>query len=265
MKAYDFEFDGVRLSDFGFMICKFDSGGIDTVSIGNEISFNTIPTLNGTKHELVNSSYDDCLSFTLQICKNQCDDNQDIEVTVDETRNIMRWLNRNGFYKFKIIDNDFAGIYLECSFNVSKVEVDGKTIGFELEAFTNRPFALQEDVTMTFDNAKPNVVRSFFSKSDQDGFLYPDMKIEIKQDGDLTIHSITENRDMVIRNCKSSEVITINYPVIKSSLPSHKIANDFNWVFYRVSTTFKDSNNEFTASLPCSITLTYSPIAKVGI
>lgn len=265
MKAYDFEFDGVRLSDIGFIICKFDSGGIDTVSIGNEISFNTIPTLNGMKHELVNSSYEDCLSFTLQICKRQCGRNQDMEVTVDEMRNVMRWLNRNGFHKFKIIDDEFTGIYLECSFNVSKIEVDGTIVGFELEAFTNRPFALQENVTITFDNSKPNVVRSFFSRSDQEGSLYPDMKIEIKQDGDLTIHSITEDRDTVIRNCKSGEVITIEYPVIKSSLQSHKIQNDFNWVFYRVATTFKDSKNEFTSSLPCSITLTYYPIAKMGI
>lgn len=265
MKAYDFSYNGVRLSDLGYMICRFDSGGIDTVSVGSEISFNTIPTLNGIKHELTSSSYEDCLSFTLQICKNQCDRNDDLEISVDEFRDLMRWLNQKNFYKFRIINDEYTGIYFEASFNVSKVEADGKIIGLELEAVTNRPFAVQDPVIMKFDNSTPNVVRSFNSVSDESGFIYPDMKIEIKQDGDLTINSITEGRNTVIKGCKAGEIITIDHPVIKSSDAKHKVQNDFNWVFYRVSTTFKDTKNKFTASLPCIITMTYSPIAKVGL
>lgn len=268
MKAYDFSYNGVRLSDIGYTICKFDGGGVETVSNGSEITFNTIPSLNGQVYHLTSSSYEDCITATLQICKNQCD-GHGMEISIQETRDIMKWLNSKTFQKLRFIDYDgeFTGIYFMASFNVSRIEVDGRIMGFELEVFTDRPHALQDPVTISIDNPKPNVVKSFFSKSDEAGFVYPNMKIEIKQDGDLTIRSITEDRTTVIKDCKNGEVITIDYPMIKSSSPSHNktIMNNFNWVFYRVSTTFKDSKNEFTASLPCSIALTYSPIAKVGI
>lgn len=265
MKAMDFEYDGLRLSDFGYMLCNFDGGGMDTIEMGSTISFNTIPTLGGVKHELTSAAYEDCLTATLQICKNQCDGNQDLEMSVDDIRNLMRWLNRKNFHKFKLIDTDYASIYFEASFNVSKIEMDGKVYGLELEMTTNMPFAMQEPVIIKINNDKPGVVRKFSSNSDEDGFIYANMKIEIKQDGDLIIDGITENRTTVIKNCKDGEVITIDYPIIKSSLDSHKIQNDFNWVFFRVNTTFKDMDNEFAASLPCVITIIYSPIAKVGI
>lgn len=69
MKAYDFEYDGVKLSDIGFIICKFDSSDVDTIDNGSQITFNIVPTLNGMKHELTSSTYEDCLNTTFQICK----------------------------------------------------------------------------------------------------------------------------------------------------------------------------------------------------
>lgn len=264
MKCYDFYYDGVCLRDKGFMICSFDSGGSDTISNGSEITFNQVSVLNGAKQELTSVQYDDCITATIQICKNMCN-GDNLEVSVEEQRDIMRWLNRKGFHKFKLIDDEYAGIYFEASFNVSKVEIGGKVCGFELEMKTNRPWALQEPVEIVINNDVPNKVRAFYNKSDEEGYIYPDMEIAIDGDGNLDIYSITEDRHMIINNCKSGEVITINYPIIQTSLNSHKIQNDFNWVFYRVSTSFKDKENEFTASLPCSIRIKYSPVAKISI
>lgn len=265
MKSFDFEYDGIRLSDQGLMLCSFDSGGIETIENGAAITFNQVATLNGDKHETTSAVFEDCLTATLQICKSLCDGGS-MEISLEELRDIMRWLNRKGFHKFKLLDDEYSGIYFEASFNVSKIEIDGRLYGLELEVITNRPFALQEPITMVIDNDKPNIVRTFLSKSDQEGFIYPDnMEITIKQDGDLIINGITENRVMSIRNCKQGEVIKIDYPIITSSLPSHKIQNDFNWIFFRVTTSFRNKSNEFTVSLPCTIKLTYTPIAKVGI
>lgn len=264
MKCYDFWYDNLKLSDFGFMICSFDSGGTDTISNGSEITFNQVSVLNGAKQELTSVQYDNCITATIQICKNLCNDNN-FEVSVEEMRNIMTWLNRKGFHKFKLIDDEYVGIYFESSFNVSKVEIGGKICGFELEMTTNRPWALQEPVEIVINNDIANKICSFYSKSDEEGYVYPDMEIAIASDGNLDIYSVTEDRHMVINNCKSGEVITIDYPIIQTSLNSHKIQNDFNWVFYRVSTSFKNKENEFTASLPCSIKIKYSPIVKIGI
>lgn len=265
MKSYDFEFDGVRLSDKGYIICNFDSSGIETISNGSEITFNTVSTMNGAKHERTSSEYEDCLEATFQICKHPCMFDDVKEITLEDMRDIMRWLNRKGFHKFKLLDDEYSSIYFEASFNVSKIEVNGVIYGFELEMHTNRPFALQEDVVFTINNPEPNEVKSFFSKSDEEGCIYPNMEITIYADGDLEIYSITEDRTMSVANCKAGEVISIDYPIISSSLSSHKIQNDFNWIFFRVSTSFKDRTNEFTASLPCSINIKYSPIVKVGI
>ena len=286
MKAFDFEYDNIRLSDKGFMLCRFDSGGMETVSNGSEISFNTVPTINGQKHQLTSSEYGNCLTTTLQICKNLCDD-YNMEISVEDMRDIMRWLNRKEYHKFKIIDDEYSGFYINASFNVSKIEINGAVCGFELELFSDTPFMLQEPVIVNIDVKESDLteqcimangtimsntcIRKFYSKSDEEGYIYPDMVIKI-DDGvigkpTLEIYNITEDRLMRIANCEAGEEITINYPMISSSLQSHSntIMNDFNWRFFRVSSSFRNRENKVAISLPCSIKLTYSPIVKVGI
>lgn len=264
MKAYDFEFDGLRLSDKGFVICKFDSSGVETVTNGSTITFNTVSTMRGVKHELTSVEYADCLTATFQICKNLCLDKNE-EVSLEDARDIMRWLNRKGFHKFKLLESEYTGIYFEASFNVSKIEVGGRLCGFELEMFTNRPFAIHEPATVFIKNEVANEIKSVYSKSDDEGYVYPNMEITIVESGDLEIYSIREDRTMVIRNCVAGEVITVNYPIISSSLSSHKIQNDFNWRFFRIASSFKNRLNEIKISIPCTIKMTYSPVVKVGI
>ena len=99
----------------------------------------------------------------------------------------------------------------------------------------------------------------------EEGFIYPAMEIKVNKDGNLKIHNSVENREMYIKNCVAGEVITLDYPVIKSSVSSHNIQNDFNWNFFRVANTYENSRNDLTISLPCSIKIKYSPIVKVGL
>lgn len=266
MKAYDFEFDGVRLSDKNFMLCKFDSGGIDTISNGSEITFNTVSTLGGARHELTSVEYGDYLTATFSICSNYCDGGGEV-ISLEDERDIMRWLNRKGFHKFRLIDDEYSGIYFESSFNVSRVEIDGRLIGFELEMVTNRPFAIADPVTIKFD-AEAGYTRDIYNKSDDEGSIYPNMVLIIKEAGNLEIYNAFEDRKTMIKNCEVGEVITIDYPIISSSLGDKRktrIQNDFNWIFFRLASTFKNKKNEVAFSLPCTVELTYSPIVKVGI
>ena len=69
---------------------------------------------------------------------------------------------------------------------------------------------------------------------------------------------------MIIRNCVNGERITLDYPIIKTTWTSHKIQNDFNWTFFRICNTFRTGRNDLSFSLPCDMTVTYSPIIKVG-
>lgn len=267
MRATDFEFDGLRLSDKGFMICRFDGGGTDTIA-GSEITFNTVSVMNGQKHHLTSTEFADCLTFTLQICKNLCDGTSE-KISIEDMRDMTRWLNRGEYCKFKLLNDELSGIYFEASFNISKIEINGEIYGLELEGFTNTPFALAEDVVLNID-AEAGETINIYNKSDDFGYIYPNMQITVEADGNLEITNHMENRTMIIKNVVKDEVITIDYPMISSSIQSHNktIMNDFNWLFFRLASTFKNRLNKVEISkdsVPCNIKLTYSPAVKIWI
>ena len=100
---------------------------------------------------------------------------------------------------------------------------------------------------------------------DEEGYIYPQMEITMNASGDLEIYNDIEDRTMFIKNCKQGEVIKLDYPVIETSLASHKIQNDFNWRFLRIAKTYRENANHLTISLPCTIKLTYTPRIKIGL
>lgn len=313
MKSVDFLYGERTLSSFGCMICQFGgSNGLNVVSNGAEITFNSIPTLNGQKYELASTQYESCLEATIQICKCSC--GSDIqEITPVEFRELTKWLNRRKFIKFKLLEESYIDLYYEVSFNISRIEIDGRLFGLELQAVTNRPFALKESETINIQIRKRYVWEKYYivngnekggstgkfvtsynrnfypndgvknnyyyvyvderlentasinDSSHEEGYIYPHTEIIVNESGNLNIHNAMENRDTIIKNCVAGEVITMDYPVIQSSVSSHNIQNDFNWNFFRVANTYENSRNDLTVSLPCSIKVKYSPIVKVGL
>ena len=265
MKAYDFEYDGKNLSDFGFILCNFGgSKGLETVSDGCKITFNTVPVLGGSKHNLMSTEYEECLEDVWQICRHSCKDGIQ-EITETEHREITKWLNRKNFLKLKILDEAHIDIYYEATFNISKIKIDGKLFGLELEVKTNAPFAFREPKVINIKNTTIDGKHSLNDMSHEEGYIYPHTEIIVNESGNLNIYNALENRNTYIANCVAGEVITMDYPVIQSSISSHNIQNDFNWNFFRVANTFENSRNDLTISLPCTIKIKYSPIVKVGL
>lgn len=264
MEAYDFVYAGRNLSEFGMIICNFGDKGLDTVSDGAQITFNTISTLGGSKHELTSVEYEECLETTIQICKHSCTGGIQ-EITAVEHRELTKWLNRKRFLKFKPLSEEYIDLYFEASFNISQIKLDGKLYGLELELVTNRPFALKEPKTITIRNLEENGKYSLNDTSHEEGYIYPYVEIVILKDGNLNIHNAIEDRDTYIANVSAGEVITMDYPVIKSSVSSHNIQNDFNWNFFRVANTYENSRNDLIISIPCTIKVRYSPVVKVGL
>ena len=270
MLATDFEYDGIRLSDLGFVICHFGGvGGSETIT-GSDITFNTVSTRGGMRHHLTSSEYSEGLTATFQICKNLCDGSGE-KISIEDYRDITRWLCRKEYHKLKFVDDEFAGIYFEASFNVSKIEVGGRLCGFELSVFTNRPYAIADKVTININADGTNDIISIYNISDEEGSIYPDINITIGKIGtekkSLEIFNKTENVKTIINNCSSGEKIEIKYPMILSRNENHNktIMNDFNWRFFSLASTFQNNLNEIMVSLPCSIELTYYPIVKIGI
>lgn len=264
MKTYDFMYDKHTLSEFGLIVCSFDDKGVDIVSNGAVVSFNTVSVSNGQKHDLTSVQYEECLETKIQVCKNPCSgDTTDIPSAV--FRQLTKWLSRKKFLKFKPLSDDYIDIFYEAKIDVSRIELNGRLIGLELQITTNRPFALKEPRTITIKNISNNGKYSLNDISHEEGYIYPFTEITIQKDGDLNIYNAIENRDTHIANCIAGEVITMDYPVIKSSVSSHNIQNDFNWNFFRVANTYDNSRNDLTISIPCTIKVKYSPIVKVGL
>lgn len=264
MRVYDFEYDGILLSDFGYAICKFDASGIDTIANGAELTFNTVSSQYGARYDLTSVGYENYITTTFQICKNICD-TPDEEITVDEIRKIMRWLNRKEFHEFSFTSDEYINIYFMASFNVSRIEVGGIVRGLELQMVTDSPFAYYKPVKMEIKNMVNDGEKTIISQSDEEGYIYPEMEITMDASGDLEISNDIEDRIMFIRNCEKGEVIKLNYPMIETSLASHKIQDDFNWRFFRIARTFKDTANHVTISLPCTIKMKYTPRIKMGL
>lgn len=271
MKALDFEYDGLFLSDFGFMICSFGDKGLETISNGSTISFNTEPMYDGRKKFLTNSSYEECLGTTFSICKNPCKTvSGDVEpIAVEEESDIMCWLNRKIFHKFKIEQEGYEDLYFNGSFNINRQMIDGELYGFELNFSSDAPFAYHEPITFEFSITEDNNTYLINDISDEIGFLYVDnMVITCKntEKKDLIIHNSIEDRTTEIKNCTNGEVITLTYPIITTSLPlSRKIQNDFNFNFVRIAREYNNIKNLLTFSIPCDVKLSYCPIKKVGV
>lgn len=272
MKVLDFEYNGIRASDHNIMVCTFGTGnvGIENVNYGSQITFNTTPMYNSNLFLLTSSLYSEAASYTFQICKHpdSIDNKEDSFFTTDEQRFIYRWLNRNdGFFPLKIFIPDFGNAIFNGSFNITAVELSGEVIGYELSFQMSTPFALQERRRITYDFKSSSDKFTFMDISDNIGYIYPNLKIICNSSGDLELHNSIENRTTIIKNCSVGEEISIDeYLNISTSLTEHKIQNDFNYIFFRVSNTFDERKNTLSVSIPCKIIIEYNPILKgVGL
>lgn len=280
MYATNFEYADEKLSDYGMMICRFDTaGGIETVSSGSDITFQQIPLHKGKQFFITSASYDSALTTTLQICKNpQLTDRQTLSPI--EISALQRWLCRkNQYHKFKILQEGFETIYWNAAFSARQILLKGDIIGMELTLYTDAPFAYMDDVIIeiTEDDLLQNsdtleYTFDIFNLSDEEGYIYPDMEITILESADMTenkkftLTNVSDsNRPLTIKNCSKDEVITINGKTHTiSAFPYHDLAKDFNYCFPRIFNSYTNNKNTFTTNLKCRIRLSYPPVRKVG-
>ena len=267
MYCKDFIYDGVRLSDYNCMIGQLDGGGIDTVSIGSVLTLTTVRTANTYRFRYVTAKYDTAYSCTFQIFKVDCANIDNYKFTEQDVAQIMRWLNRKGFYEFRKIDDDeeVTDIYYMATFPTINKIVDGDdVIGFELTMETNAPFAYYDGVTEThtFEGGEEWTVTD---RSDEIGYLYPRVSITLNENADvLTLQNAGHNAT-TIKNCSSGETITFagDTKQITTDNASHTtLYQDFNWQYPVLANEMGDRANVFTCNALCTVTITYSPICK---
>lgn len=269
MCGLDFEYDGLYLSDFGYIICNFNgSSEPKTVSAGSTITFNTVPNRRGKRHCRVGSQFDSTIQSTFQICKNP-ETYDDMRISNSEYREMMRWLNRHEFHKFQFLYDDLDdptrdSCYFNASFNISKITVDDVLYGLELTMETDMPFGYGREQSYLKKLTNSNSSFVVYDLSDDIGYTFVSITTTCSAAGDLIIENMNTGHQTIIKNCSSGEVISIdgNALVVTSSIESRKICKDFNFVFPRVCNTVHSRENVFTVSLPCQIELTYTPNIK---
>ena len=268
MQATDFKYDGRWLSDLGFMICTFDSSGIENTTAGSTIAFNSIKQHGGAKFPLASVEYDEAFTTTFDICKIS-NNTFGQDITLEEYRFLMQWLNRSDYHLFSLVDNyddEWSEVYFEGSFNVERINYGGRLIGLSLTFMSNRPYGFGETITETLTLNGQGYTRDIENRSDELGVLYPDtVRIRCISSGDFEITNHTYGGTTVINNCASNEEIVMDSmnQIIYTSNIGHHLYNDFNYNFFKLYRTLSHTNNVISSNNPCDITISYRPIRKV--
>ena len=269
MYAIDFEYDGQYLSDYGFIICKFDvASGANVADAGSKITFNKVSRNNGKTYSLTSTKYGECIQCTFDICKNpDLYDYEHREITNDEHRDLMRWLNRKEFLKFRVFydnENSTDVCYYNASFNISKIKISEKTYGLQLLLESDKPFGYGEERSYSWTFLNENDTKILNDVSDEIGYIYPDMIITCNSNGDLSIFNESQDCTMVVKNCSIGEIIYVNgkSQTISTTYYDHDICKDFNYDFFKIGNTYKNRINKISVSMSCHIVMKYNPIVK---
>lgn len=265
----NFVYDGQYLSDYGFVVCKFDTDTTLTFdSIGAKVKFEKVSKNNGKRFGLASSGYEECIAAEFDICKNpDIYDGVDMEITTEELKSLARWLNRREFLAFQPIDDcdgETEQKFYSASFNISKIESGDILYGLRLKMETDSPFGYGRERRVILNFSEDHSVKTIRDLSDEIGFLYPYITIVCKEDGAVTLYNEMENCRTVIKNCIAGEIIIMDgeNQIIQTSRSDHDIMNDFNYEFFKIGNTVDDRVNKIEASIPCSVEIKYRPIIK---
>lgn len=270
MYAYNFEYDGKLLSDFGFVICHFDqNSGVSTADKGSEITFDLASARSGKRQFAVGTEYSKPLSTTFQICKDPDGQDRTEAITAEEFRMLSRWLNRREFLWFHAYDwcePEVSRPWVRASFNLTRIDVGGETVGVELEMITDSPFGYGDEIIKVFDFTSDELEQNFYDRNDEIGDCYPELTVTCGASGTWTLADDVTGCSCEVENCTNGEVLHFSGDtmIIDTSSVTHAntLANDFNYDFFRFGNTADNRVNTFTATMPCTVELRYRPILK---
>lgn len=276
MYAMDFEYADKRLSDFNCTTCTINSSsGVQEMNIGCDITFSTVKNYHTFKQSRTSSSYGSVYATDFQIMKNEEGNEENRYFTYEEVRAIYRWLNRREYSKFKPLPDDGQDydVHYFGSFNIDEVFLNGRIIGLTLHFVSNAPYGFGEENQFQITISEENNTFSLFGDSDEmNHTIYPKVVIHCLSDtGEegLTIKNRTTGTMVYIKGCSADEILTIDgeYKIITSSVERHTtLPNDFNYGYLDIAVNADDNlENIYEVSAPCEITITYSPIRKVGV
>ena len=275
MYASDFEYDGLALSDFGMMIGFFHPPGVETVSSGADINFQTVRATASDRFRFYGANYEERYTATLQICKCPWKMNTPY-LSPTEISALQRWLCRkDGYHKLRFISPSHTDIYWNAVFSCKQINLSGHVVGMEITFYTDAPYAYRKEQTNTW-TLSPGDSFSLYDTSDETGYIYPLTSIACQGSattpGKINLSNNMEHPDfaLLLQRVYRDEIITLNGAdkTLTSNRKRTDLPSQFGFHFPRIINTSEQRKNIFTLSkdsVPCTISFTYSPIIKTGI
>ena len=209
--------------------------------------------------------YGENYTGTYLIIKNYCEDPDHPDMSDEDVSTITRWLCRKHYKWFRFIDPDNVDdIWYKVYFRVQKDMIGDSVVGLRLTIITNAPYGFSKEINHTYTDRNFEV----FTNSDEEGYVYPDLKIKLKEGGDFRLKNVTENRTTALNNCIAGEIITLSgYDTqqITSTNEAHDYIHEFNYKFPRLWNRYAITKNEFECNLNAEIEFTYREVRKVGM
>lgn len=273
MYIVDFEYDNRRLSDFGFMVGHIDdNSGVKQIDVGCDITFETVKNNHSSAHSITSSKYDSVYKAEFEIIKISCKNNHDdVYTTPLELRDLIRWLNVRGHYKFKPFDTNSDGLDVSYygSFNIKELAIAGRLVGLSLSFTSNAPHGFDDVIELQFETYSENETITIYGDSDDSAIIYPDVSVRCLTDGTLRISNLTSGNSLVVENCSANETITFDgeHKLIVTDNESHKetLYDDFKYDYLDILIERFECENIYEVSIPCEISISYLPLRKVGI
>lgn len=268
LKYEKFIFDGKDCKDkFGIIRCKFDSD--DNTISGGDIETSTYSSRNTNEWKIISNRYSSPLSFSISFCK--CDGSF---FDFYEMKNISRWLVReDGYRLMQFYDGTHISseICYECKAtkNIIWKMVGENCVGGTVNFICKHPYARTSDIIQTFT---VNTQNSYTFVCNSDATYVNPFEITILVKNNCTVgftitSSIHEANATQIRNCVAGETIKIDCvnKIITTDKATHDIANDFNYVFQKITCGGGNEVNSFTGVGNYTITIKYYEARKVVI
>ena len=264
MFVIDFVFNETALSSIGYIICDIDSAGNLREIANASRTFNNVSMFNGKFMPFTTTTYDDRLEFTFDIIKNHCSSSDSALISNAELQYIMRWLARPDAHELKFVHSDYSYVYYNGSFNITDLKIGDDRVGLRLTFTTTEPFGLHEAVWFATELTSSNDELVITDISDDVGSIYPYIEITCKEAGNLCLSNSYDGVNTIINGCSDGEKIIITeHNILSTDRIEHKIQNDFNYEFLKISNNYINRTNRITSTLKCDILISYNPIVKV--
>ena len=254
----DFIFDGIPSTEYELQILSLGEAPDSEVLVADK-EYTKIIAPNDTRYRILNVSEKNPLTFNLQIFPTN-----EHFLSSDRIQVITNWMfNQIDYKKLQILDSKISHLYFNCIFtNITKLMMAQNVIGIECTVECDSNGAWEFEKTNKYDFTLNGVGTIFFNNisSDIKG-LRPILTIEMFEDANFNMTSLTTGQQIVINNLNMTEKITMDCDnqIISSNLDKY-LFDDFNGEFL----CMKKGLNSISVSGKCKITMIYQNQAKVG-